>query len=91
MKVVQGPLKPLEVGQYHHRQPRFVQIQRAKRSFSQREKINDIVQSPVLTGCINLNILFSKTSINRVNNVVKIMIINMDLEGFVRKNAKMLL
>ena len=26
MKVVQGPLKPLEVGQYHHRQPKFVQI-----------------------------------------------------------------
>ena len=27
MKVVQGPLKPLEVGQYHHRQPKFMQIQ----------------------------------------------------------------
>ena len=32
MKVVQGPLKPLEVGQYHHRQPKFMQIQYVKNS-----------------------------------------------------------
>ena len=30
MKVVQGPLKPLEVGQYHHRQQKFMQIQYVK-------------------------------------------------------------
>ena len=43
MEVVQGPLKPLEVGQYHYRQPKFVQIQRVKENSFLKINIKNIV------------------------------------------------
>ena len=58
MKVVQGPLKPLEVGQYHHRQPKFVLIRHVKNCLYQIMVDKNIVHVNAQKECINIKLKF---------------------------------